>query len=154
MSISTQTFTGSQQQNHFRPTNSRFIENEGIRSRFPPSGSCISRSGELFSNQPSNPHWINSERNTYPTAPQLIHPNHNEQQQQQALTSQLFQKHQLIPVDVYEKNFKNNNREFFLFYRSIHFSKSLADRNDPHKLLFFFVVYQVCIFLFIFFYLK
>jgi hypothetical protein len=92
MSIPTQTFPGSQQQQqqHFRPTNARFMENNG-------TGLRLSRP-ESFSNQPSNPHWKNSDRNTYPSIPQLTHANHNEQQQQQILTSQLFQKHQLIPV--------------------------------------------------------
>jgi hypothetical protein len=99
MSISTQTFPGNQQQqHHYRSTNPRFNENNGIRSRFPPPGSHISTSGEPFSNQLPDPHWTNNDRNTYPVTPQLVHPNHNEQQQQQILTSQLFQKHQLIPV--------------------------------------------------------
>jgi hypothetical protein len=101
MSISTRTFPGNQQQQqHFRSSNPRFNENNGIRSRFPPPGSHVSTSGESFSNQlPNPPHWTNSDRNTYPVTTQLIHPNHNEQQQQQQiLTSQLFQKHQLIPV--------------------------------------------------------
>jgi hypothetical protein len=119
MSIPTQTFPGSQQQHHFRPTNPRFIENNGIRSRFPPPRSHISTSGEPFNNQPPNPHWTNSDRNTYSVTPQLIHSNHNEQQQQQqVLTSQLFQKHQLIPVFLrtIENVFFN-----FILYRLIHF---------------------------------
>ncbi len=94
MSIPTQSFTGKQQQTHFRSTNSRFIENNETRSRFPPpppSASSISTSGEPFNTQLSNSHWTNNDRNTYP----IRHSTHNEQQ---VLTSQLFQKHQLISV--------------------------------------------------------
>jgi hypothetical protein len=99
MSISTQKFpSGQKHQHHFRPTNSNFHENNEIRFRTPPLQSP-SGSGELYSNQLPNPHWTNSDRNTYTASAQIIHPNQNEQQQQQQiLTSQLFQKHQLIPV--------------------------------------------------------
>jgi len=97
MSIPIQSFTGNQQQTHFRSTNSRFIENNETRSRFPPPppSSSISTSGEPFNTQLSNSHWTNNDRNSYPIAPQIRHSTHNEQQ---VLTSQLFQKHQLIPV--------------------------------------------------------
>jgi hypothetical protein len=102
MSISTPTFpSGQKPQHHYRPTNLKYHENNGIRSRIPPlqspSGSCLSPSGELYSNQLSNPHWTNSDRNAYTGPSSIIHPNQNDQQQQ-ILTSQLFQKHQLIPV--------------------------------------------------------
>ncbi len=90
MSISPQSYSGNQQQHQFRSTNPR------LRLP-PPPGSCISTSGEPFSNQLPNPHWTNSDRNAYPAAPQSMQTSHNEQQQQ-VLTSQLFQKHQLIPV--------------------------------------------------------
>lgn len=98
MSIPTQTFRGGNQQHHYRPNNPRFMENNGMRSRFPSPGSHIPTSAEPFNNQQLNPSsWTNNDRNSYPAPPQIIHPNNNEQQQQ-VLTSQLFQKHQLIPV--------------------------------------------------------
>jgi hypothetical protein len=96
MSISTQSCPGNQQQqqHHFRPTNPRLQ----LPPPLPSSGSRQSTSGEPFSNQLPNSHWTNSDRNTYPAAPQLVQQTHHEQQQQQVLTSQLFQKHQLITV--------------------------------------------------------
>ncbi len=112
MNISAPTFSsGQQQQHHYRPTHSKYHENNGIRSRIlplqSPSGSCPSASGELYSNRLPNPHWASSDRTTYPGPPLIMHPSQNEQQQQQQqqqqiLTSQLFQKHQLIPVFSFE----------------------------------------------------
>ncbi|CAF2346451.1 unnamed protein product [Rotaria sp. Silwood2] len=106
MSIPTQSFPSNQQQqqqqHHFQLANPRFIENNGTKLRLPPvpPGPCISTSRESFNNQLSRPHWTNSDRNTYPVASQLTHSTrHEQQQQQQVLTSQLFQKHQLIPID-------------------------------------------------------
>ena len=112
MSISTQSFTGNQQQ-HFRSTNSRFIENNGPRLRFPPPpGTCISTSGESFNTQLSNSHWTNSDRNTYSIVPQITQSAQNEQQ---VLTSQLFQKHQLISVLVSQQFLKLQQKNSLLY---------------------------------------
>jgi hypothetical protein len=95
MSISTPSFSGGQQQqqHHFRPTNPRFIDNNGPRLRLPPPPPT---SGDTFGNHLTNPHWTNNDHTTYHVSPQLTRPIQSEQQQ--VLTSQLFQKHQLIPV--------------------------------------------------------
>ena len=116
MSISTPTFSsGPRQQHHYRPTHSKYHESNGIRSRIPPlqppSGPCPSTSGELYNNRLPNPHWTNSDRTTYPGPPLIMHPNQNEQQQQ-ILTSQLFQKHQLIPVLLFEYRVKYRKKYF------------------------------------------
>lgn len=112
MSIPTQSYPNNQpplpQHHHYQMTNPRFNDNNNTTLRLPPvpPGPCLPPPlpppppVESFSNQLSHPHWTNSDRHTYPIMPPLIHPNQHEQnqQQQQVLTSQLFQKHQLIPV--------------------------------------------------------
>ena len=89
MGMSTPSFNRSQQQHHHRPANPR------LRFPPPPPSSYVSTSGEPFSNQLPNSHWTNSERNTYPVTSHLPQSTPNEQQ---VLTTQLFQKNQLIPV--------------------------------------------------------
>lgn len=95
MSISAPTFSHDQQQHRFRSLNSRFNESTGPRSRM---SLLPSSSGNLYNNQLANQQWTPNDQNVYTPAisPQMISPTLNEQQQ--ILTSQLFQKHQLIPV--------------------------------------------------------
>ena len=101
MNMSTPTFSNDQQQqHHFRSVNCRFNENTGSRPRMPLLTPAPQQSGNLYNNQHPNPQWTNTDRNVYTSAapPQMLPPNANDFQQKQVLTSQLFQKHQLIPV--------------------------------------------------------
>ncbi|CAF1444116.1 unnamed protein product [Adineta ricciae] len=87
MGISTPSYNN--QQHRFRPAHPRM--------RFPPSG-------ESFNTQLSNPNWNSSDLNTYFIPPQMppvppMPPPQPIRNEQQLLTSQLFQKHQLIPID-------------------------------------------------------
>ena len=101
MSISTQSFSNHQRQwhHHFQRPSPRMTENNGTKLRLPsaPPVPCRSSSVEPFINQHPTLHWTNSDHNPYPTISQLTQSSHHEQQQQM-LTSQLFQKHQLISV--------------------------------------------------------
>ncbi|CAF3162228.1 unnamed protein product [Rotaria socialis] len=105
MNISTQSYNNNQpqQKHHFQHANSRYMGNTNTILRLPPTpqGSCMPPPPptESFNNRLPHPHWTNSDRNMYPMPPQLARSTQREQQQQQVLTSQLFQKHQLISID-------------------------------------------------------
>ena len=95
MSIATPSFARSQQQHHFQPANPRFINQNAARSQFPSgNGSHFSNSEEPFGNSRGDPHRLDNDRSMHSQPPLPTH----QAPQQQALTSQLFQKHQLIPV--------------------------------------------------------
>lgn len=100
MNMSTPTFSNDpQQQQRFRPVNSRLTENIGSRPRMPLLPPVPPQCANPYNHQLSNPQWTNTDRNVYnPAPPPMLPSNPNELQQQQVLTSQLFQKHQLIPV--------------------------------------------------------
>ena len=89
MGISTPSYNNNNNQQH------RF-QSANPRMRFPPSG-------EPFNTQLSNSNWNSSDPNTYFIPPQMppvppMPPPQSIRNEQQLLTSQLFQKHQLIPV--------------------------------------------------------
>jgi hypothetical protein len=102
MSIPVQNFVGEQQNPHFRPANSRYMDHSGPGVRLPPlpllPEPCLPPAGESFVSQTPTSRWTNNDRPVYhpPPPPPLTSTISDEKQQ--LITTQLFQKHQLIPV--------------------------------------------------------
>ncbi|CAF0753663.1 unnamed protein product [Adineta steineri] len=111
MSLSSQTFRNNQQQQQQQPQH--HFQSTNPRLRFPPAPPS-----EPFNPQLSNSQWVNSDRNTYPTNSQTTHSNSHEQQ---VLTSQLFQKHQLISIDTLLKEPGRSQRpsQIIVFLRGL-----------------------------------